>query len=116
MNKLHQPKRNFTTISNKMLMDTSISLKAKGLLSFMLAKPDKWNFSIRGLSSQLKEGVEGVQNTLQELVREGYIKRERLRQRGAFTGYDYTLFFEKPNTGKPDTVEPDTETPDKSKT
>ena len=121
MNKLHQPKVNFTTISNRMLGDKELSLKAKGLLSFMLSKPDKWNFSIRGISSQLKEGVEAIQNTLQELIEQEYVIRGKLRNKGRFTGYAYTLIFEKPcpkesYTEKPYTAEPYTETPDNSNT
>lgn len=37
------PKRsNFTVMSNVHLRDTSLSLKAKGLLSYMLSNPDNW--------------------------------------------------------------------------
>ena len=46
--------RNFTVMSNYHLQNKTLSLKAKGLLSFMLSLPDDWNFSISGLCAVCK--------------------------------------------------------------
>ena len=35
--------RNYTVMSNYHLRDKNLSLKAKGLLSFMLSLPDNWD-------------------------------------------------------------------------
>ena len=40
--------RDYTVMSNYHLKDTSLSLKAKGLLSMFLSFPDDWNYSTRG--------------------------------------------------------------------
>ena len=41
----------YTIMSNVYLRDERLSLKAKGLLSYMLSLPDDWKFSVQGLSS-----------------------------------------------------------------
>ena len=52
--------RDFTIITNAVLRDTNLSLKAKGLLALMLSEHDGWNFTIKGLSTKCKEGVDAV--------------------------------------------------------
>ena len=52
--------KDYTTISNYHLRDKRLSLKAKGLLTMILALPEDWNFTIRGLSAICKEGVESI--------------------------------------------------------
>ena len=64
--------RDYTVMSNYHLKDTSLSLKAKGLLSMFLSFPDDWNYSTRGLAAICKEGVEAIGNTIKELEQAGY--------------------------------------------
>ena len=52
--------KDYTTISNYHLRDKNLSLKAKGLLTLILALPEDWNFTIRGLSAICKEGAESI--------------------------------------------------------
>ncbi len=56
--------KDYTTISNYHLRDKNLSLKAKGLLTLILALPEDWNFTIRGLSAICKEGVESIGTAL----------------------------------------------------
>ena len=39
---------NYTVMSNHHLQDKRLSLKAKGLLSYMLSLPDDWDYSLKG--------------------------------------------------------------------
>ena len=41
--------QNYTVMSNHHLRDKNLSLKAKGLLSFMLSLPEDWDYYISGL-------------------------------------------------------------------
>ena len=41
-----QKNKNYTTMSNYHLRDKNLSLKAKGLLSWMLSNNDDWDYSI----------------------------------------------------------------------
>lgn len=57
----------FTQVSNELLTSTKISLKAKGLYAYMMSKPDGWNFTIKSMSKQLKEGPDSIRSGLNEL-------------------------------------------------
>ena len=102
---------NYTTISTAHFKERGMSLKAKGLLSLMLALPDGWACSVSGLVELSSDGRESVTTALKELERFGYLKRERqMTEDGKFAGYDYTV-CEKPFTGKPSTEKPSTGKP-----
>lgn len=85
--------QNYTVMSNYHLKDKNISLKAKGLLSVILSLPEDWNYSIRGLSAILMEGVTAVSNILNELETAGYIERNLLRNsHGKITDTEYIIY------------------------
>jgi hypothetical protein len=125
--------RDYTVMSNYHLKDTTLSLKAKGLLSMFLSFPDDWNYSTRGLAAICKEGVEAIGNTIKELEKAGYIVRRKLRgSNGRITDTEYVIYEQpqkppapdadgsdttlpdtaQPDTGKPDMVDPDAVGPD----
>ena len=51
---------NYTVMSNHHLQDKRLSLKAKGLLSYMLSLPDDWDYSLKGLTIGCKDGLDSV--------------------------------------------------------
>ena len=107
--------RDYTVMSNHHLKDTSLSLKAKGLLSLMLSLPDDWNFNMRGLSSICKEGLEAIGNALKELEKAGYMVRNQLRgANGRITDTEYIIYErpQEPAPADPDTASPYTPPPD----
>ena len=87
--------KNYTTISNHLFKDKTISLKAKGLMAYLLSLPNDWNLSINGIVACSKEGRRSIGNTIKELISAGYIERKQVRDKGKFIGYDYFV-FEKP--------------------
>ncbi|MBQ6396204.1 hypothetical protein IJH89_01300 [Candidatus Saccharibacteria bacterium] len=92
--------KNYTIMANFHLNDERLSLKAKGLLSFMLSKPDGWDYSLNGLISQVKEGKTAVLSALKELKKYGYLKVTR--KNGVNGRYQYIYdVFEKPESGIP---------------
>ena len=46
----------YTLMANHHLRNTSLSLKAKGLLSLMLSLPENWDYTMKGLSSLFTDG------------------------------------------------------------
>jgi hypothetical protein len=93
--------KDYTVMSNHHLNNCKLSLKSKGLLSFMLSKPDDWSFSINGLKSQLKEGRDGISSSLKELEDFRYLIRGQIRyDNGSFKDNVYHI-FEKPTSDIP---------------
>lgn len=88
--------KNYTVMANYHLRDTSLSLKAKGLLSLMLSLPEGWDYTTKGLACICKDGVDSICSTVKELENAGYVQRRRLRNElGHLTEVEYTI-LEKP--------------------
>ena len=105
---------NFSIVSNAIIRDTSLSLKARGLFILMLSLPETWEFSVRGLSKITGEGVDAIRSGLQELEKQGYLVRQRKRNaEGKLGDMEYTL-YEEPQQ-KPEQNEPTKGLPTKSK-
>ena len=71
--------KDFTVMSNHHLRDPALSLKAKGLLSQMLALPADWTYSIAGLACINREGERAVRSAIHELEQSGYLRRKQRR-------------------------------------
>lgn len=85
--------QNYTTMACYHLRDKKLSLKAKGLMSFMLQLPDTWKYSIKGLASALNVGRDQIRSAVQELITAGYLCREYRRdENGQIIGAEYLLF------------------------
>lgn len=106
MPQIKKVENTWTQVPNTWLKDKNLSLKAKGLLTVMQSLPDNWEFSIRGLASILKEGVEAIQSALQEIENAGYLTRTPTRdEKGFFSKADYVL-HENPRTENQYTEKP----------
>lgn len=83
----------FTVMSNYHLRDQSLSLKAIGLLSKILALPPDWDYTVEGLATICKESRAAIDSAIHELEDAGYIKRQRVRdERGRLAGCEYTVY------------------------
>lgn len=90
--------REYVVMSKHHLKNKKLSLKAKGLMSFVLSLPDDWEFSIKGLSLVLKEGEEAIASALKELEEQEYLERIKQRnEEGKFGQVEY-IFYEIPKT------------------
>lgn len=84
---------NYTVMSNHHLQDKTLSLKAKGLLSYMLSLPDDWDYSLKGLTVGCKDGIDSVRSAVHELETKGYLCRSKVRDpRGRIIDYNYEVF------------------------
>jgi len=93
-----------------MARDKELSLKAKGLLCLIMSLPEDWDYTTKGLITQVKESKDSVYATVNELIKKGYCKRELVKEKGRFKRYEYT-FYEIPHTEIPHTENPYTEIP-----
>lgn len=84
--------RFFGAVPNDLLNNPDISFKAKGLYAYLNSKPDNWDFSVEGISSQVKEGTDSVRAGIHELEKYGYLRRVKHQNERGFWEIDYMLF------------------------
>ena len=103
--------RDYTVMSNYHLRDTSLSLKAKGLLSLMLSLPENWDYTMKGLARICKDGIDSISGGIRELEAHGYLIRARVRgANGQLGSIEYTI-LEQPKTPSPTQEKPIRENP-----
>jgi hypothetical protein len=70
-----------------MFEDNRISYKAKGLLGYMLSRPDNWKIVMQDLINRSTDGETSVKSAIKELKNAGYLSIKRLRnEKGEFQG------------------------------
>lgn len=70
-----KPTRSFTTVTNALVRDRSISWCASGVLMYLLSLPNNARADIRSLAGQRKEGRARITDALHDLERAGYLRR-----------------------------------------
>ena len=110
-NRIRKRKNPFSQIPNALLNDSRISFKAKGLYAYMYSKPDNWNFTIKSIASQNKDGIDSVSSALKELKQYGWVEYEK---HSDGTG-SYYLLDELPKTENPNQENPNQGFPNKGK-
>ena len=87
----------FVTVDKKLINDKKLSWKAKGLLVYLLSKPDGWVLFIADVVNHSSNGRDSVYSGLKELEKVGYIKRILEKsENGKFAGTTYFVFEELP--------------------
>lgn len=69
----------FVQVPREIINHPNLSWKAKGLMAYLLDKPDYWKFSISGICSQGKESETAIKSGLKELQKNGYLKITRFK-------------------------------------
>ena len=101
----------WTGIANTMLEDHRLSFKARGLLAYLLTKPEGWQTQVAQLThASDHDGRSAIYSALEELTQYGYATYEQPREAGRFIKGGWTI-RETPQTGFPLTENPDTENP-----
>ena len=106
----------FTTMQNITVRNNRLSLRDKGLLLLLLSYPPNWGLSVAGLSKVSNhDGKDAIAASLKHLESEGYVKRERKRDKnGKLLGCTWMVSdvpMQQLNTTKPTTAEPMTDLP-----
>lgn len=78
-----QKTKNYSIISNHHLQNTSLSLKAKGLLTYLLSLPDDWNANVKHLIKTCTDGKAAIYSAIKELKAAGYVEHLVIRGKGA---------------------------------
>jgi hypothetical protein len=62
----------FARVTKSMLDDPELSWQAKGILAYLLGKPQNWKLRVRDLSNHARNGESSIRSALNELRRCGY--------------------------------------------
>jgi hypothetical protein len=79
-----RPERNFYILDKRISENARLSWSARGLLIYLLGKPDNWQVSVEHLCKQtaaarIRTGRDGVYALLKELESVGYVRRKQKR-------------------------------------
>lgn len=108
MNSLKVEKR-FGLVPNSILNSKKLSFRAKGIWAYIYSKPDGWEFSIKNIAHQSKEGIEAIRNAVKELENQHLLKRRKFQNKLGHWDIEYLLLdveVGKPDDGKPDVGKP----------
>ena len=113
---IRAPRRHrFVILDQRAVEDTRLSWAARGLLAYLLSRPDDWRVLINDLRKRGDLGRDGIYKLLRELREAGYVRFSRSRdQQGRIRGGTYLVqeIPGSPHPDLPDTAEPDTASPD----
>lgn len=104
----------YVMIDRRPIDNPELSFKAKGILTYLMSRPDGWEVSVADLFNHAKDGEDAIRSGLSELRDAGHMKYTQSRQQGRITGMLIEV-FEVPNTSPhadfPDVEKPDVENP-----
>lgn len=84
---------NYCIIPNAILENHSLSFQSKGLLCFLLSKPNFWQINVEHLSKVSTNGKDGIYAMIKELIVAGYVtKTQSKNSRGKFQTFDYLVY------------------------
>jgi len=112
-------RKQFAVVSSEVLEDARISFKAKGLLTYLLSRPEDWEVQEKHLATVSTEGVSAVRSAIAELREHGYAEKRKILNRDGTIHHWETAVFERakedPTPGHVisyvDGFEPDLENP-----
>ena len=85
----------YVIMNKKFLEDKNLSFKAKGLLAYLLSKPDDWNTNVKQLITVSKENEKAIYSAIRELINNGYMTRQVVYKNKKICNWIYTIFEEK---------------------
>lgn len=90
-----QKTENFTIVDNEYLNDKNLSFKAKGILTYFLSLPGDWVIYFEEIITHSTDGIRSFRSGVDELIKEGYIKRYPVRENGVIVRWETEIFEKK---------------------
>lgn len=116
---IRAPRRHrFVVMDQRAVEDDRLSWAARGLLCYLLSRPDDWKVLVNDLRKRGNLGRDGIYRLLRELRTLGYARFQRVRDKhGRIRGGIYFIreIADSPYPDLPDTVKPDTALPGPAK-
>jgi hypothetical protein len=90
---IHKRELPFVQIDKQLVNDNRLSWKAKGIMLYLLSKPDNWNVYELDIANNSADKLCSVRSGIKELIQLGYITRTKQRDsKKKFAGYLYNVY------------------------
>ena len=77
--------REFTQLPNAWLRDNRLSFRARGVLALLMShKPGEFKVTLKALANDNPEGLSALRVAIEELEKQGYLRRYRKARGGQF--------------------------------
>lgn len=94
-------RQQFLVVDQRVADDMAISLQARGLLFYLLGRPDDWTVNVTHLANTTGHTRKVIYKLVNELIEAGYLKRSQEQNiSGKFQAVIYDV-IESPGHGKP---------------
>lgn len=95
---------NFTIIDRRALEDWRLSFEARGVLAYLMSKPNNWEVSMANLRNEGNIGKAKAYRIVKELLDLGYMEKMQPRHKSGMFGKQDLIVSDLPLTGYPDPV------------
>lgn len=122
--RVHKRAGEFALVPRAAVNDTTLTWEARGMLVYLLDKPDGWQISLVDLINKSPDGRDKTRRILRELTMTGHVYRQRIQGEDGKFDWISDVFEEplppekrqplkksQPSTGFPSMAEPSTENP-----
>lgn len=92
-------RKKFTTVDRRTINDARLSLRALGLLVWILDKPDEWSANSAQIAREVKEGRDAVRAAMREMEEAGYLVRTKVRSDRGRWSTESVVHERPPKTG-----------------
>ena len=109
--KIKKRKHPFVQIDKRNLENKELSWKAKGLLTYLLSKPDDWKTYASELVNRSTDRRDSIASGLKELEKAGHLEKRKLQdKKGRFISWEY-IVYEEPRKEPPKSDYPKSDKP-----
>jgi hypothetical protein len=96
---IHDKNNPYVMIDRRIIDNKDLSFKAKGILTYLLSRPDGWEVNLVDLANRGTEGLSAIKSGVKELKDAGYIKHSRIRSATGKLGTVIWEVYEAPQVG-----------------
>jgi hypothetical protein len=82
----------YVMINKNVLNDARLDYRARGVLSYLLSKPDNWKTNIKEIASNSPEGEDSIKSALNDLKRLGYYKKYPIKEKGKIVRWESEIY------------------------
>lgn len=100
----------YVNVDSRTINDDALSFRARGVLAWLLEKPDDWTVNAEAIAARGTEGRDAIRAALRELEAGGYIERRQFRADNGKWATECTVLEHPDRSGKPAPVNQKRET------